>query len=159
MATFDVSTSGFDALEERLNALEERVTDTASWVVGTRVEYAVYLEFGTRHMDPKPFLRPAVQEAKTNTAGFIRKNTKLTLADIDSAEELVQTLALALERRIKEIITEKDLIETGTLRASIAAVPSGQRDAVPTADDIDFNENDNPVDAGPIARQSLEVSG
>lgn len=31
--------------------------------IGTDVTYAVYLEFGTRRMSPRPFLRPALQAA------------------------------------------------------------------------------------------------
>lgn len=30
--------------------------------VGTNVEYALFLEVGTRHMAPRPFLRPALVE-------------------------------------------------------------------------------------------------
>ncbi|GBF05847.1 hypothetical protein DAERI_060107 [Deinococcus aerius] len=30
------------------------------WRVGTNVEYAIYLEFGTRRIAPRPFFRPAV---------------------------------------------------------------------------------------------------
>lgn len=32
----------------------------SGYIVGTATEYAVYIEFGTRKMFPKPFLRPAV---------------------------------------------------------------------------------------------------
>lgn len=30
--------------------------------VGTNVKYALYLEFGTRKLAPRPFVRPAVEE-------------------------------------------------------------------------------------------------
>ncbi|MFC6591676.1 HK97-gp10 family putative phage morphogenesis protein [Deinococcus lacus] len=30
--------------------------------VGTNVEYAPYLEFGTRNMQPRPFMRPALEK-------------------------------------------------------------------------------------------------
>jgi HK97 gp10 family phage protein len=33
-------------------------------VIGTNVEYAPYVEFGTRHMRAQPFLRPALDAAK-----------------------------------------------------------------------------------------------
>lgn len=33
--------------------------------VGTDVHYAIYLEFGTRRMRPRPFLRPALNAART----------------------------------------------------------------------------------------------
>jgi HK97 gp10 family phage protein len=32
----------------------------SGYIVGTATEYAVYIEFGTRKMFPKPFLRPAI---------------------------------------------------------------------------------------------------
>lgn len=32
--------------------------------IGTDVTYAIYLEFGTRRMTPRPFLRPALQAAQ-----------------------------------------------------------------------------------------------
>ena len=35
------------------------------WVtIGTNVEYAPYVEFGTRYMAPQPYLRPAVLMAR-----------------------------------------------------------------------------------------------
>lgn len=34
---------------------------TASLIAGT--QYAIYLEFGTRRMEPRPFLRPAAEKA------------------------------------------------------------------------------------------------
>ncbi|MEM1566734.1 MAG: HK97 gp10 family phage protein [Candidatus Bathyarchaeia archaeon] len=39
-------------------------TKTSGWTVkvGASAEYAIYVEFGTRHMQAKPFLRPAVEE-------------------------------------------------------------------------------------------------
>lgn len=37
---------------------------TSGWTVevGASAEYAIFVEFGTRHMQAKPFLRPAVEE-------------------------------------------------------------------------------------------------
>lgn len=158
MANFDFELDGVETLLEDLEDLEERWTGGGEWVVGTRVEYAVYLEFGTSKMDPKPFFRPVLAEVKTGMENFIDRNTRTSVDDIDSIEEFVQTLALAMERRIKEIITEKGLIDTGTLRASITAMPLANIDAIPSAEDIEFDENDNPIDAGPMARAELEVS-
>ena len=107
-----------------------------TWYVGTAVEYGVYLEFGTSKMDAKPFFRPALAEARRDLETFVADNTKTTMQQIDSVDELVRTIAFALERRVKEIITEKGLIDTGTLRASVQAVPTRPRD-LPTADEVD----------------------
>jgi len=38
--------------------------DQFRWRVGTNVEYALYLEFGTRRMAPRPFLRPAAEKVR-----------------------------------------------------------------------------------------------
>lgn len=160
MASFDLELDGLADIQESLDDLEERWTGGERWVVGTGVEYAIYLEFGTRYMDPKPFVRPAVRELRLQgVEGFIRHNTRTSITAIDTVEELVRVLALGLERRIKEIITQKGLIDTGTLRASVAALPTANPGALPTADDIGFDDDDNAIDAAPIARSDFEVTG
>lgn len=35
-----------------------------NWRVGTNVDYALHLEFGTRTMAPRPFLRPAADKER-----------------------------------------------------------------------------------------------
>jgi HK97 gp10 family phage protein len=35
--------------------------DPNAWTVGTDVEYASFVEFGTRRMSPRPYLIPAVE--------------------------------------------------------------------------------------------------
>jgi hypothetical protein len=121
--------SGFDI--DGINSLQEEFGDRIDdWseggtvFVGSGVEYSVYLEFGTSKMNPKPFFRPVVNDARIDTEGFLDRNTQTTVSEIDSADKLVRTLALAIERRVKEIITKKGLIDTGTLRASIIVVDS-----------------------------------
>ena len=140
--------------------------DGPTWVTGTNVEYAPHLEFGTSPhtiepddadalrwedaegvhfamsvdhpgIDPKPFFRPAIAEVKLQgVEDFIEDNTELQIGEIDSTEELVSTLALALEGRIKEIITRKGLVDTGRLRISISAVPLADVSSLPSADEI-----------------------
>lgn len=73
-------------------------------------------------MDPKPFFRPALFAYRSNLRAAIAADTETTLEEIDSAEELVQTVAFGLERRIKRIITAKKLVDTGAMRASVQAV-------------------------------------
>lgn len=157
MAAFDLELDGFAETLEELERLEERFADDSTWLIGTRVEYAIYLELGTSKMDPKPFIRPALAEVRMQGVdGFIDHNTRTDVDDIDSTPELIRTLALALERRIKQIITAKGLIDTGTLRASIAAVPIEQQGKLPTADDIQFDEEGNALDFRQTA--DIEVS-
>jgi len=121
------------------------------YIVGTPVEYASVVEYGSsRHTitpdnaevlrfeidgeviytdevqhpgtDPQPFFRPAVNEVQLQGVdGFIRHNTRKDPTQIESSREFLQTLALALERRIKELAP----VDTGNLRASVGAVPIG----------------------------------
>lgn len=137
MADFDLELQGMQGVLDELDDLEERWTGPERWVVGTAVNYSIYLEMGTRHMDPKPFFRPALSELRMQgIGGFIAHNTRTNIDEIDDIGGLVRKLAFALERRIKEIITAKGLIETGTLRASVKAVPGTDVSQLPTAEDI-----------------------
>ncbi|QLH77455.1 hypothetical protein HZS55_09170 [Halosimplex rubrum] len=148
MSDIDLELDGLDALETRIEELQEDYREPDNWFVGTAVEYAIFLEFGTSKMDAKPFVRPAVHAYQSNLEAAIATDTRKTLDDIDSAEELVQTIAFGLERRIKRIITAKGLIETGTMRASVKAVDNPTR--LPDADQVD------PGDA--VATADVEVS-
>lgn len=38
--------------------------DPGHWQVGTNVEYALHLEYGTRKMSARPFMRPAFERVK-----------------------------------------------------------------------------------------------
>jgi hypothetical protein len=122
MADFSFDLGGVEDLKVELQEEATRWSGGGTAYAGTAVEYAIYVEFGTSKMDPRPYFRPALSEARGNIPGFIADNTGKTVETIDSADELVRTVALALERRVKEIITRKGLIDTGTLRASIRAV-------------------------------------
>ena len=44
--------------------------------IGTSVEYAPYQEFGTRRMQPQPFLRPALQKNKHNITQILKEGMK-----------------------------------------------------------------------------------
>jgi hypothetical protein len=137
MTDIDVDLSGMASLQETIDNLQDDIETTVTWVTGTAVEYAIYLEFGTRDMDPKPFVRPAARVYESNLEAAIAADTNTTLQAIDDADQLVKVVAFGLERRIKKIITAKGLVETGTLRASVRAVPLRQIDSLPEADEID----------------------
>lgn len=148
MTDLDLNIRGLDALEAELEERQARWASGGEWVVGTAVEYSVYLEYGTSRMDPKPFFRPALNEARwKGIPAFIDDHTRKDPDDITSAAELVKTLALALERRVKEIITIRGLVDTGTLRASVQAVPRTDIGQLPSADEVD-----------PDASATIEVS-
>jgi phage gpG-like protein len=91
-----------------LDALDFESFGTARYVVGTNVEYAVYVEFGTSRNQAQPYLRPAVERA-------VRSMDQLSVAD--SPEEIAQRLALKIEAEAKR----EAPVDTGTLKASITA--------------------------------------
>jgi hypothetical protein len=108
-------------------------------------------------MDPTPFFRPVIAEVNRSVEAFVAANTGTTVEEIDSADELVRIVALAIERRVKEVIRDKGLIDTGTLRASITALPNVDVGALPNADDIGFDDGGNAIDYGTQARANIEI--
>lgn len=152
--SFELDVSGF---EQALNEVDDTLEDlrtTQRYLVGTNVEYAIYLEAGTSKMDAKPFFAPAINEVRLQGVdGFIRHNTKTSVEQLDTVNRVLQVLALALERRIKEIITNKGLIDTGTLRASIVAAPGADPSVLPSEEEFSGFDSDNP--APPSAGRAL----
>ncbi|WP_226479165.1 hypothetical protein [Natrinema amylolyticum] len=147
MTSFDFDIKGLEEHQRQLREERDKwAGDGGKWHVGSAVNYAVYLEYGTSKMDPKPFFRPALAEAEQDLSAFVRDNTKKTVSQIDGPKELVKTVAFALERRVKQIIKEKGLIDTNAMRASVATVRSeselkGQADVAAQAN-VDLNPED-----------------
>jgi hypothetical protein len=160
MADFELQVQGLQNLKESLDDLEADLTGERRFIVGTNVSYAIYLEFGTKKMDPRPFFRPAISELRqSGVDDFLKDNTNLTAERIEDLDSLVRALALALERRVKKIITNKSIIDTGTLRASIAAIPGGDVGDLATEEDIPDTASGPPFPTafGPEIRQDIEV--
>ena len=104
---------GATSLLDTFDGLRDRwAGGSATWTVGTNVEYAVYVEFGTSRMAAQPYLRPAAERAMAKADRFADES--------DSADELVEKLALQVEREAKELVP----VDTGNLRASITAEPA-----------------------------------
>jgi hypothetical protein len=151
MSDFSLGLDGLEARIEELEDLADDVQTVTTYTVGSGVEYAVYLEFGTSKMDAKPFFRPAINEVRAQgVEGFVAHNTKTSVDALPDIDAVIKVLALALERRVKEIVTEKGLIDTGTLRASVLAVRGGDPSVLPTAGDFSGFDNDSvaPPSAG-----------
>jgi hypothetical protein len=148
MADFETELESFNRVLDSLNDIERQLDPGEPVVVGSAVSYSVFLEFGTSDMDPKPYFRPALAELRVKgIEGFIKDSGILRnkeFSDVDDAGEVVDALALTLERRIKEIITEKGLIDTGTLRASIVAV-SGTAANLPEESEFSGFTSDSPA--------------
>jgi len=122
-------------VQANIDALKERFEGETIYVVGTNVEYGVYLEFGTRDMPPYPFFRPAVREFKANPERLIRRHTGYTrIDDIPSEQALVEAVANALSEQMTNNASalsggtrspgtdaEHPKRQTGNLAASISA--------------------------------------
>jgi hypothetical protein len=134
----DAFTADIAELVDDIDDLQDRYTTTDSWLVGTAVSYAVYVNFGTRDQDPQPFFTSTIQEARQDLPGFIARNTQTTVAQIDSADELVRVTALAIERVAKQ----RAPVDTGTLRASIQAYPGGSTADLLAEADVDISDTD-----------------
>jgi hypothetical protein len=148
-----IEVNGLADTFEALDDLEDDFSGpTEDWVVGSPQEYAPPLEYGAsphviegnpllyfeneegqliskrsvKHPgnDPNPHWRPAVNEVRLKgPLDFIESNSRKRASDIESTEELIRTLAFALEGNIKRRITKLGLIDTGAYRASVGAVP------------------------------------
>lgn len=136
MSDISVDLDGLGKIQEALEDKKAEISNPETWYVGTHIEYAIYLEFGTSKMDPKPFFRPALNVLRAKGSdGVIRQNTELDPSTIEDVDTYIRALAFAMEKLIKRIITQKVLVDTGTLRASILAVPNP--DVLPDASDFD----------------------
>jgi hypothetical protein len=112
-------------------------------------------------MDARPFFRPVISEVRQKgIEDFLNDHTEYTASQIEDLDSLVAALALAIERRVKEVITEKGLIQTGTMRASVAAIPGTDPRQLASEEDIpDTGEGPPyPPDFGPEAREQIEVN-
>jgi hypothetical protein len=117
MASFDIDITGLDAALGLFRDIEMQFDGDTVYVVGPTVEYAVHVERGTSNRPARPFVRPAAERVQQDpglAAAFLDTGV------IDGGEdEVVKATALAVQREIQRIITRKDLIDTGTMRASI----------------------------------------
>ena len=60
----------------RLKQSITRIVDKTSAYVGTNVEYAPYVEFGTRRQKAQPYLRLALSSSISAIKGFFAKRIK-----------------------------------------------------------------------------------
>jgi len=133
MTRFDVDIDDA-SVKASLEELKDDFEPEPSFVVESGAEYSVYLEFGTEDMPPYPFFRPAIRELKADPEAFLLKNSELdSLGDIDSTDELVKSVAFALQSQIQTNATaqapgrspgtdaDHPQVQTGNLRAKIRA--------------------------------------
>lgn len=100
--------SGFDAADAWLKDM--MVEAGPVYLVGTNVEYSVYVEFGTSKMAAQPYLFPAA-EAVMQEIHQIWEQVNYDIND------LISTVALRIEAYAKL----RCPVDTGNLQASITA--------------------------------------
>jgi len=112
-------------------------------------------------MDAKPFFRPAINEVRAQGVdGFIAHNARTSVETLPDADAVIRVLALALERRVKETITDKGLIDTGTLRASIVSVRGDDPSVLPGESEFSGFDSDTqaPATAGrALIEEAIEI--
>jgi len=133
---FDLELDGAGRIRSQLENIKRKGNDDTVYIVGSNVEYGVFLEFGTEDMPPYPWFRPAIRELKANPESFILSNTDFSsIDDIDSTDELITTVAAALENQMTNNVNAQKSVDrspgthpehpqrdTGNLTASIQAV-------------------------------------
>jgi len=98
---------GFSNVLQGLKDIQVRLDDDAVYVVGSNVEYAIFVEMGTSRMEAQPYLFPAAREAE--------RSIQRIAGDARGVEEAVKKVALFIERRA----SENAPVDTGNLQASI----------------------------------------
>jgi len=135
MVEIDLELDGVGSLQSKFEELEQRAEDPGTYVVGTNVEYGVFLEFGTEDMPPYPFFRPAIREFKANPEQLIRRHTGFTSIDqIPNEQALVEAIANSLAEQMTNNASalsggsrsprtnpDHPMRQTGNLAASISA--------------------------------------
>lgn len=109
-----------------------RIKDFSDAYVGSAVEYGPFQEFGTFWIQERPHWRVAIPEviADAGSGGLKREMEEslfeavtagATSSEVDSGGNPPYVMALAIERRVKQVITAKKIIDTGNYRASVSA--------------------------------------
>lgn len=90
-----------------LDSLEDMKPSEAQYRVSASTDYAVYVEFGTKHMPAQPYLRPAVNET-------MRQADRLA-GEADSTDEFVELIAESIAEKARG----QAPVDTGRLKNSI----------------------------------------
>lgn len=99
---------GFDDTFGWLDGL--KTLNSRSWIIGTNVEYSVYVEFGTSNMDAQPYLFRAADDVMRHAQRIWKRWS-------GGLEGYLKELALRIERLAKKYCP----VDTGNLRASLKA--------------------------------------
>lgn len=100
-----VQTVGLASVMRGFNDLLDQMDGDVVYLTGSSADYAIHLEFGTSKMQAYPWLRPAVDEFKSNPSRFLKRRANTSIDDVDSAGQMVGLIALGLERAMTENVS------------------------------------------------------
>lgn len=115
MSGWGVRIAGISAAQQAIKNVEVRYSGGAAYVVGPTAEYSVYVELGTSRMPARPFVRPAAERVQQNLRFYVDRFAD----DPENEDAVLRAVAVGVQEEIQRVITEKGLIDTGNMRASV----------------------------------------
>jgi hypothetical protein len=117
--SWGLSLTGLATTKAALETLKFDVDDETAYIVGPTVSYSIFVDRGTSKMEARPFVRPAAERVQANLETEVGQFLDGGLND-SSMDAITRAAALAVQREMQRIITQKGAVDTGTLRSSIS---------------------------------------
>jgi len=114
-----LSLTGLATTKAALETLKFDVDDETAYIVGPTVSYSVFVDRGTSKMEARPFVRPAAERVQANLETEVGRFLDGGLND-SSMDAITRAAALAVQREMQRIITQKGAVDTGTMRSSVS---------------------------------------
>ena len=118
MAGFALAFTGLTQMAALLKKMEGASFGDA-WV-GSAVVYGPFHEFGTKVLTARPHWRVAIAELVAGAANNIELQDEIIQGITAGPGVAPIKIALQIERRVKQLIRAKGIIDTGNYRGSIA---------------------------------------
>lgn len=100
-----------------------RIPAGAKYPNGTPVrKVAMFIEYGTASMPPRPYMRMARAEHKAEWWNMIRREMRLVVKKQETVTQGLKKVGAKMEQDIKAAVTAVDAVDTGRLRDSYKAV-------------------------------------
>jgi len=119
MSGWGTTLVGYASTVSLLESLRFEFGDGALYIVGPTVRYAVFVDQGTSKMEARPFVKPAAERVQANLEPEVRMFLNDGVLEANE-EDLARAAALAVQREMQRIITQKGAVDTGTLRSSVS---------------------------------------
>lgn len=108
---FGMNMRGFKSVMDAFDDIAVTIEGDIIYVTGTNVRYAVYQEYGTSDILPRPAMRKARDTVSRKVDSIVE--------DADSMEQAILKVAVEVEREWTQNIKDFDIIDTGNYRDSI----------------------------------------